>query len=473
MILLSLEHSIPQLAIIAVGGLIFSTIYNVVIWIHEPAPVDKLLKPYCFFLSGFSIYFAGRFFLGDFGISEQNLYGSYAFTLLNEPIQISLYVILLNFVQHEANITSTEYPISCQWIKFTYAASGWYILFHLVWVCFYKQEDIQPHLAYLIRFILIIVIARCGWVSKMDEKLYLRYVRVGIFGLVIGFCCSYLIPLQTELGVVVPYNIHQIHILAISVAINVLFFSVAYGHQLRDHERMQFRESLEQREELINTKTVLQMQLEQKVEAAKDLHDNIGPTINHIKRTMTTFLKKDDWDPTVVKSTFAGIHQASYEILNDIGDLMGVLDSERKHNKMSMPDKQLLYRMKKIAEVLLQPCSIALDFQVSDGTQTISNQLNGSAHLHLIRIFKEAINNICKHSEATQMIVTFHIDQENLFMKIQDNGKGFSDDESDNGNGLYNMQVRTQKLQGAFSYESVENQGTTLYFSFKIDFLKT
>ena len=53
-------------------------------------------------------------------------------------------------------------------------------------------------------------------------------------------------------------------------------------------------------------------------------------------------------------------------------------------------------------------------------------------------IVKEGLNNISKHSNATEVIFNVTLTGETLLVEIQDNGIGFNSETAPKGNGLRN-----------------------------------
>jgi signal transduction histidine kinase len=81
----------------------------------------------------------------------------------------------------------------------------------------------------------------------------------------------------------------------------------------------------------------------------------------------------------------------------------------------------------------------------------------------LYLVVREALNNIAKHSQATEawLRIHYHEQERALRIVIEDNGRGFSriaDDQSRNG--LSNMQSRLKKLGGEFECDSQIGKGT-------------
>jgi signal transduction histidine kinase len=73
---------------------------------------------------------------------------------------------------------------------------------------------------------------------------------------------------------------------------------------------------------------------------------------------------------------------------------------------------------------------------------------------NLYLIFKEAINNIVKHAQATEVKVVLAFEHGQFKMLISDNGKGVSLNGSPKGHGLRNMKRRAEALKGEFTMEN-------------------
>jgi signal transduction histidine kinase len=85
----------------------------------------------------------------------------------------------------------------------------------------------------------------------------------------------------------------------------------------------------------------------------------------------------------------------------------------------------------------------------------------------LYRVVQEALNNCAKHSQATQVHVVVHRDQDGLAVTVQDDGSGFEPGQ-EKGMGLLGMEERVVRLGGQFSLESKPNSGTVLRIYFPL-----
>ena len=81
----------------------------------------------------------------------------------------------------------------------------------------------------------------------------------------------------------------------------------------------------------------------------------------------------------------------------------------------------------------------------------------------LYLVFKEALNNILKHSLASAVNIELHVQNDNVVMHIADNGKGFDVNQPVNRNGLKNIKRRMEKWKGKVIIESAVTKGTTLH----------
>jgi signal transduction histidine kinase len=96
--------------------------------------------------------------------------------------------------------------------------------------------------------------------------------------------------------------------------------------------------------------------------------------------------------------------------------------------------------------------------------------LNFSLKRNLFLAYKEAINNIVKHSEATQVVVDLSLIDNAYQLSIKDNGKGFDPQKvKKDGNGLRNFEVRMKEIGGMATFDSQVEVGTSLVLKFPYD----
>ena len=83
----------------------------------------------------------------------------------------------------------------------------------------------------------------------------------------------------------------------------------------------------------------------------------------------------------------------------------------------------------------------------------------------LFMIFKEAVNNIAKHSNAVHAWVSLNKNNKRILLEIKDDGCGFATKSTIKGNGLHNMHERVKNLHGNLFVLSGKN-GTKITLEF-------
>jgi signal transduction histidine kinase len=80
----------------------------------------------------------------------------------------------------------------------------------------------------------------------------------------------------------------------------------------------------------------------------------------------------------------------------------------------------------------------------------------------VFRIFQEALTNILRHAQATEVEITMKEDDGELVLRISDNGKGITDKEKSGSQslGLLGMRERAHLIDGKIDISGTEGEGT-------------
>ena len=193
---------------------------------------------------------------------------------------------------------------------------------------------------------------------------------------------------------------------------------------------------------------------------SRDLHDDIGATLSSIKiygELAQTVLEDK---PDQSKAMIGKITEQSKDLMQRMGDVIwSMKPAEETNNSFTA-------RIKNYSSELLSPKDITCEIDIDEAMCIkISNPLTRK---HLLLIVKEALNNIAKYSGATHTFISFKQADGKLVLIIQDNGKGFTNPESMNGNGLGNIRQRCEQCNGSCKIESVPGKGVTITAVFPI-----
>lgn len=94
----------------------------------------------------------------------------------------------------------------------------------------------------------------------------------------------------------------------------------------------------------------------------------------------------------------------------------------------------------------------------------ITLELEPSCAIGLFRICQESLTNVARHAQASEVAIGFTQQQNQLVMKIRDNGKGISTDDlaQRRSLGILGMRERARAFGGAFTIQRQQQQGTLI-----------
>jgi len=131
-------------------------------------------------------------------------------------------------------------------------------------------------------------------------------------------------------------------------------------------------------------------------------------------------------------------------------------------------------------------CEFAQEFLEADNIRCrldIPSQLpawllSAESRHNLFLASKEALNNIARHAQATEVRIALQVSDSAFDLLIEDNGRGFSTESAApttpgvgakaTGNGLTNMRKRLEQIGGSFEITSQPGGGTRIRFALRL-----
>ncbi|HNT49702.1 MAG TPA: tetratricopeptide repeat protein [Cyclobacteriaceae bacterium] len=181
---------------------------------------------------------------------------------------------------------------------------------------------------------------------------------------------------------------------------------------------------------------------------ARDLHDDIGSTLSSINIMSKLAMQQPDNSNQLQK-----ISIYSSRMMETMSDMVWSI------NPVNDSVDQMLVKMKEFAGEILEPKNMVYAFNLDEEVTHI--RLDVEKRKSVFLIFKEAINNAAKYSEATKVDIGLNRVNGTLYLRVQDNGKGFNSSTA-RGNGLKNMAARAQAIKGKWKQVSEPGKGTTI-----------
>jgi signal transduction histidine kinase len=153
--------------------------------------------------------------------------------------------------------------------------------------------------------------------------------------------------------------------------------------------------------------------------------------------------------------------EGARDILTTIDEIIWIVNSQ--HNTLN----DFVIHVCKYTERFLESTPIRFRFDVEyDLPPKTLPQL---ARRNLVLAVKEALNNVIKHSHATELIVRIKLDNSTFIVMLEDNGIGFDYQQvNSERNGLNNMMLRLQEIDGDFKIITRPDEGCKVCISFPI-----
>jgi signal transduction histidine kinase len=212
----------------------------------------------------------------------------------------------------------------------------------------------------------------------------------------------------------------------------------------RQMERLKWQQAVEQ----------------ERARIARDIHDDLGTNLTRI--SMLSQASRDTADISSIASIARQMTLAMDEIVWAVNPENDSIDG-------------LATYLGGFAQELLTGAGLRcrLNFPV----QLPQWSVTAEARHNVFLAFKEALNNVLKHSGANEVHITLTVEQAQFVLLVQDNGRGLPAESPQEkavppaqtrgrgGHGLANMRSRMEGIGGKFTLTSNAGQGTVVAFT--------
>jgi signal transduction histidine kinase len=192
---------------------------------------------------------------------------------------------------------------------------------------------------------------------------------------------------------------------------------------------------------------------------ARELHDSVTQTIFSMTLTTQSALLLEQRNPSRVSAQLDRLNQLAQSAQAEMHTLISELRPEGAVGDGLAEALRQLINTRHLPEGL----SVKLEVEGDRALLPNENQV-------LFRITQEALNNIVKHSLATQANIRLHMD-EPYWIEIDDDGQGFDQQQSKGSGrvGLAGMRERAEEIGWIFSIRSAPGEGTHIRVEKKLE----
>ena len=196
-----------------------------------------------------------------------------------------------------------------------------------------------------------------------------------------------------------------------------------------------------------------------RAQLANDFHDEMGNKLAAITLNSNLLsLQLDEHHQG--KSTLATIEQTSKSLYQNSRDFIWSIDA--RSDRLD----EIFFYLKDFAEDLFQNFPITFRAEVPAASTLSRFTLEMYTGRHLVLIFKEAITNVLKHSQASNIFLRLRLEKDSFQMEVEDDGVGYSS-LSKHGKGLKSMEKRSARIGCALKV-TTNHEGTKVQVQGKL-----
>jgi ligand-binding sensor domain-containing protein/signal transduction histidine kinase len=187
---------------------------------------------------------------------------------------------------------------------------------------------------------------------------------------------------------------------------------------------------------------------------ARDLHDQLGANLTQVA-LLSEMAEADKHSPAEIESHAQQISQTARETTRSLDEIVWAV------NPFNDTLEGLINYVCKYAQEYL--ALAGLRYRADMPAQLPVIPIPPEVRHNVFLAFKEAVNNVVKHAQASEVRVRLQLQPGNFALSIEDNGRGMGGRDANATparNGLRNMRKRMEDIHGEFSINPGTGGGT-------------
>jgi PAS domain S-box-containing protein len=194
---------------------------------------------------------------------------------------------------------------------------------------------------------------------------------------------------------------------------------------------------------------------EERTNIAREIHDELGQQLTGLKMDVSWLGKKIPGENKTIHEKINGM----ISLIDDTVKTVRRISSELRPGILD--DLGLIDALDWQSNEFEKRTGIRCKFHSAFSEKQFKKNLSTG----VFRIYQEALTNVARHAEATEIDASLEQYNGNLILKVHDNGKGFDEAAIANKNtlGLTGMKERASMFGGMIIIESRMGRGTTVF----------
>ena len=205
---------------------------------------------------------------------------------------------------------------------------------------------------------------------------------------------------------------------------------------------------------------------EERINIAREIHDELGQVLTALKINLSLiqtdikqdiiekhkdiFIEEIDGMHEIIDGTIKKLRKLITKLRPEVLDNLGLIDAIEWH-----------------CREFTEQTGIKSVFK----TELDNIELEKNMEIAIFRIFQESLTNVARHADATEVTVELFYDENNIILKINDNGKGITQRQinAKKSFGLLGMMERAVIFNGEVSIKGKRREGTKVLITMPLD----
>ncbi len=234
------------------------------------------------------------------------------------------------------------------------------------------------------------------------------------------------------------------------IGLLLVLVSISIYRRKKVQDKLTFQQAIMKQQDMA-TRAIIVAEENERSRIAADLHDGVGQMMSAAKMNLSVFETELDFRNEQQKVSFENV--------------IGLIDESCKEirsvSHQMMPNALLKSGLASAVKEFIDKIDHRV-IKVSLHTEGLQERIDPNIETVLYRVIQECVNNVLKHSGASQLDISLIKDADGIAATIEDNGKGFdaTDNNKFEGIGLKNITSRINYLKGTIEFDSAPGKGT-------------
>jgi len=210
------------------------------------------------------------------------------------------------------------------------------------------------------------------------------------------------------------------------------------------------KQAEEERERLLAHQWAARAGAEERKRISRELHDRVAHSMGVVHQSLELYEALKERSPSEAEGKIELAREMVKEAIDSTRALSRELrDPEVKDN---------------LSSALSNLCRTTIPPDLECNISVEGNESLVSPHVReqLFLILREGVRNTVSHSGASDITIRVGVDPEKVVGSVEDNGRGFAEEDGSSSNGIRSMRERAELVGGTFDLSSTPGTGTTI-----------